>query len=75
MSINDCFAAYLVDLRDGEIADPLGARLTLAMVWHDLALLAGEPVPDDVAALVDAPPPLLTLRAVPKGRGRRVGGG
>jgi len=74
MSINDCFAAYLVELRDGEIADPLGARLTLATVWHDLCLLAGEPVPDDVAALVDAPPPPITLRPVPKSRGRRVVG-
>jgi len=55
MTLNALMAAYVAELRDGEIADPFAARLTLAAVWCDLADLAGETPPPDVVALLDVP--------------------
>ncbi len=36
----------------------LSTPFTLAALWADLARLAGEPLPADVAAVLDAPVPL-----------------
>ncbi len=38
-----------------EIPDVLSTPFTFATLWADLARLAGEPVPRDVAAVRDAP--------------------
>lgn len=47
-----------------EIPDVLSTRFTFATLWADLARIAGEPVPRDVAAVLDAPLGLVPL-AVP----------
>jgi len=49
-----------------DVPDPLAQPLTLALVWADLARLAGEPLAAEVAALVDAPAPLRLVRSGPK---------
>ena len=53
MSINELMAALVAELEANEIPDPLAERFTLANVWADLVRLAGEPVPAEVAAVVD----------------------
>ena len=53
-------------MTEGDVPDPLAQPCTLALLWTDLARLAGEPLPAEVAALVDAPIPLRRLRPVPK---------
>ena len=53
MKINDLMAALVAELEEGEIANPLAQRFTLAHVWADLARLADEPLPAEVAAVVD----------------------
>jgi len=45
-----------------EIPDVLTETFTFAGLWADLARIAGEPVPRDVAAVLDAP---LDLAPVP----------
>jgi len=54
MTINAAFAALLEELAE-EIPDVLSTRFTFAGLWADLARVAGEPVPRDVAAVLDAP--------------------
>ena len=46
--------------------DPIGEPLTLAALWADLARIAGEPVPTDVAALLDSPRPIRPILPVLK---------
>lgn len=41
-----------------ELPDALSTRFTLAALWDDLARLAGEPLPADVAVALDAPVPV-----------------
>ncbi len=41
-----------------EIPDVLTESFTFAGLWADLCRIAGEPVPRDVAAVLDAPMPL-----------------
>jgi hypothetical protein len=53
MSLNDLMALLVAELADGDIPTPLTQRFTLANIWADLARLAGEPVPPEVAALLD----------------------
>jgi len=53
--INQLMAALYAELAAEEIPQPLAQRFTLATVWADLARLAGEPVPRDVAAVLDTP--------------------
>jgi hypothetical protein len=55
VSIADLMAALVAELEEGEVPDPLGQEFTLALVWHDLARLAGEPTPPEVAAVLDGP--------------------
>ncbi len=68
MTINDALAVLVDEMAAADVPDPLAQPCTLALVWADLARLAGEPLPAEVAALVDAPIPLRPLRAVPKPR-------
>ena len=56
MSVNEAFRAFVADLAsDGALPDPLAADFNLGLLWHDLALLAGETPPAEVATLPDAP--------------------
>jgi len=38
-----------------EIPDALNAEFSFATIWCDLCRIAGEPLPADVAAVLDAP--------------------
>ncbi len=58
ITINDTLRALVAEMVAGDVPDPLAQPCTLAVVWADLARLAGEPLPAEVAALVDAPIPL-----------------
>ena len=64
MTINDALHALADELAADGVPDPLAQPLTLALVWHDLCRLAGEPLPPEVAALVAAPMPLPRPRPV-----------
>jgi len=55
MTINAIMALLVEELTEGEIPMPLAQEFTLANIWADLARLAGESVPRDVAAVLDAP--------------------
>ena len=66
MNINTTMAALVEELVEGGMDDPLGESLTLAALWADLARLAGEPLPADVAALLDGPRPLRPVLAAPE---------
>ena len=57
MSINDALAAFCAELRAGGCPRPLDQPVTLGLLWYDLATLAGEAPPPDVAApgLVQTP--------------------
>lgn len=59
ITINGTLRAFVAELEDGGVDEPLIARLTLAAVWADLARLAGEALPADVSAALgdDDPPP------------------
>lgn len=69
--INDTLRALVDEMAAGDVPDPLALPCTLALVWADLARLAGESLPAEVAALVGAPTPLRPIRAVPKPRRSR----
>ncbi len=66
MSINATLLALVEELTNDGIADPLGECFTLAHLWADLARLAAEPLPADVAALLDGPRPIRPILAAPK---------
>ena len=66
MGINATLLALVDELMHDGIADPLGECFTLAHLWADLARLAEEPLPADVAALLDGPRPLRPVRGGPK---------
>ncbi len=66
MTINDALQSLVADLAAEGIADPLAEPLTLAAVWHDLCHLTGEPLPSEVAALLDGPRPIRPVLAAPK---------
>lgn len=53
--ITETFRQLLAELSEGEVPDPLRQPMPLYAVWADLARLAGEPEPTEVAALMDAP--------------------
>lgn len=55
MSVSDALAALVAELADNDIPDPLARRFPLACIWADLARIAGEAVPAEVAAILDAP--------------------
>ena len=69
-TINDTLRALVAEMAAGDVPDPLAQPCTLALVWADLARLAEEPLPAEVAALVDAPIPLQRLRPAPKREAR-----
>jgi hypothetical protein len=48
-------AALVAELEDEQIPAPLHQDFSLATVWADLARLAGEDVPAEVAAILDGP--------------------
>jgi hypothetical protein len=48
-------ARYLDLLADEGVPDPLGARLTVAVVLADLLALAGAPVPRTIEARLQEP--------------------
>ena len=74
MSINTIMAALVEELVEEGMADPLGEPLTLAALWADLARLGGEPLPTDVAALLDGPRPIRPVLTAPKPAYRMLGG-
>ncbi len=69
MTITDALAALVAELAEGGVPDPLAQRFTLAFVWADLARIAGEILPPEVAAVLDAPAcavvPTVPRRRVP----------
>ena len=68
MTINDTLRALVAEMAAGDVPDPLAQPCTLALVWADLARLAGEPLPAEVEALIAAPVPLRWVRCAPKPR-------
>ena len=52
---NELLTDLCDELAAGDVPAPLAQPFTLAAVWADLARLAGEPVPPDVAAYLDEP--------------------
>jgi NAD-dependent oxidoreductase involved in siderophore biosynthesis len=55
MTVLEAFAAHLDELLEGDVPDPLRQPFTLAAIWADLARITGEPVPPEVAAILDGP--------------------
>ncbi len=53
MTIDEAMRALVAELAAGGVPAPLAQDFTLAALWDDLARLAGEPVPPEVAALLD----------------------
>jgi len=53
MTIDATMRALVAELGAGGVPAPLTQVFTLAALWDDLARLAGEPVPPEVAALLD----------------------
>ncbi len=53
MTVNEIMRALVEELTEGEVPNPLGQEFTLALVWCDLARLAGEVPPADVLAAAD----------------------
>ncbi len=53
MTISEALRALVAELAAGGVPTPLTQPFTLAALWDDLARLAGEPVPPEVAALLD----------------------
>jgi len=60
--INVAMTQLLHELAD-EIPDALTESFTFAGLWSDLARIAGEPLPRDVAAVLDAPLDLAPVSA------------
>ncbi len=58
MSVNALLLALVAELRAEDVPGPLSTPFTLAALWDDLARIAGEPLPADVAAVLNAPVPL-----------------
>jgi hypothetical protein len=55
VTLNDLLQRLCDELADGDVPDPVHTPLTLGLVWADLARLAGEEPPPEVAALLDEP--------------------
>ncbi len=53
-TINSAMTALYTELA-AEIPDVLHESFTFAALWADLARIAGEPLPRDVAAVLDVP--------------------
>ncbi len=63
MTVNELLQALVDNLAAGGVPHPLGQSFALANVWADLARLAGEEPPADVAALLDQPLDLAAVAA------------
>ena len=57
LPVTAALTALLHELAE-EIPDALSTPFTFATLWADLARLVGEPLPADVATVLDAPVPL-----------------
>ncbi len=55
MTITDALHALCAELAADGVPAPLAQPFTLAALWSDLATIAGEDLPPDVAALLDQP--------------------
>jgi len=53
MTIDTLMRSLVAELGAGGVPAPLAQDFTLAALWDDLARLAGEPTPPEVAALLD----------------------
>lgn len=53
MPLHSLIVALLAELTANDIPDPLAQRFTLAATVADLCRLAGEALPDAVAAVLD----------------------
>jgi hypothetical protein len=53
MTIDEAIRALVAELAAGGVPAPLAQDFTLAALWDDLARLAGEPIPPEVAALLN----------------------
>jgi len=53
MTIDSLRRSLGAELGAGGVPAPLARPFTLAALWDDLARLAGEPTPPEVAALLD----------------------
>jgi hypothetical protein len=53
-TVAELLGRYVAEMQAEEVIDPLAQRFTLAGVWADLARLAGEEIPAEVAAVVGA---------------------
>jgi len=72
MRLNALLRALVDELAADGVPDPLAQPLTLALVWADLARLAGEPLPPEVAAMIAAPVPSLRYSTPPAISGRAL---
>ncbi len=52
-TIDTLMRSLVAELAAGGVPAPLHQSFTLATIWDDLARLAGEPPPPEVAALLD----------------------
>ena len=55
MMITDALTRLVAELAEGGVPDPLDRRFRLAYVFDDLCRIAGEALPAEVAAALDAP--------------------
>ena len=55
MTITQYLQQLVDELSEGDVPYPLAQSFTLATTFADLCRLAGEPVPPDVAAVLDEP--------------------
>ncbi len=55
LSVNRLMAALVVELIEGDVPRPLTQEFPVYALWSDLARLAGEEPPAEIAALLDAP--------------------
>ncbi len=53
MTIDTLMRSLVAELAAGDVPAPLAQDFTLVALWDDLARLAGEPTPPEVAALLD----------------------
>ncbi len=68
MPVNTLMLALYAELAE-EIPDVLSTPFTFATLWADFARLAGESLPADVAAVLDAPLDLAPVPLAPVRRG------
>lgn len=54
-SLAELMGQLVAELEEGDVPAPLHQDFSLALVWADLARLAGEEVPAEVAAILDGP--------------------